>query len=558
MKMHVRLFCVFAALLFAHPAFAQWQVPDRAVPIGRGGAAQGFKNALPGAAGRVLTDNGPSADPSFKAPSAIMVPSIVALKAVDTTLYTYVFMSAPGRAGNFVWTPGNFATRISLDTNNGVYVKADAISATSGAWVRQFDGVNFRTAWFGIPADYSTDSTTAINNMFVVANSQNLSAVDGQQSAVYINVDGGVRFRSQNLQWLPTATYIYVYVRYFANSDLTKGVNTGGLGTNEYMEISVNSGWPLNPFGSYVGAWLYQAQVHPAIVANNIKNADNSLAAHMITGQAPQPSAQQAALASFIIMDEGLNRFRITYGQYASNDPLNGTFLIAENRTTDLTCSGCNSATWGAEVPAVGAVVRGVTSLSRYVVTGSQLDILHTDWLSGTAVPGEFLMNERALIAGSISGTTLTVTTMLQGSGNIANGHALSGMFFNNGITPGTTIIGQSSGTPGGVGVYVVNNSQNVALTNIAVGNVAANVIQGGGVTNVDHIYTPVQFTQHGHAVITAGLFVNTPPCAAGTVGALSTVTDSNTATWGAVIAAGGANKVLAFCNGTSWTVAGK
>lgn len=36
------------------------------------------------------------------------------------------------------------------------------------------------------------------------------------------------------------------------------------------------------------------------------------------------------------------------------------------------------------------------------------------------------------------------------------------------------------------------------------------------------------------------------------------TVTDSNTNTWGATIAAGGANRVLAYYNGTNWTVVGK
>ena len=41
-------------------------------------------------------------------------------------------------------------------------------------------------------------------------------------------------------------------------------------------------------------------------------------------------------------------------------------------------------------------------------------------------------------------------------------------------------------------------------------------------------------------------------------LGMLRMVTDSNTATWGATVAAGGANTVLAFYNGTNWTVAGK
>lgn len=40
--------------------------------------------------------------------------------------------------------------------------------------------------------------------------------------------------------------------------------------------------------------------------------------------------------------------------------------------------------------------------------------------------------------------------------------------------------------------------------------------------------------------------------------GMLAWVNDSNTVVWGATIAGGGANKVLAVFNGTNWTVAGK
>lgn len=42
-----------------------------------------------------------------------------------------------------------------------------------------------------------------------------------------------------------------------------------------------------------------------------------------------------------------------------------------------------------------------------------------------------------------------------------------------------------------------------------------------------------------------------------GAEGDIACVTDSNTATWGATIAGGGANNVLAHFNGTNWTVAG-
>lgn len=50
--------------------------------------------------------------------------------------------------------------------------------------------------------------------------------------------------------------------------------------------------------------------------------------------------------------------------------------------------------------------------------------------------------------------------------------------------------------------------------------------------------------------------FANLP--AAPVEGMLFGVTDSNTAVWGATVAAGGANHVLAYFDGTNWTVAGK
>lgn len=42
------------------------------------------------------------------------------------------------------------------------------------------------------------------------------------------------------------------------------------------------------------------------------------------------------------------------------------------------------------------------------------------------------------------------------------------------------------------------------------------------------------------------------------TAGMIRAVSDSNTVVWGAVIAGGGGNQVLAYYNGTAWTVAGR
>lgn len=59
-----------------------------------------------------------------------------------------------------------------------------------------------------------------------------------------------------------------------------------------------------------------------------------------------------------------------------------------------------------------------------------------------------------------------------------------------------------------------------------------------------------------GNVLITGVAFASLP--VSPVAGTLAVVTDSNTAVWGATVAAGGANRVLAFYNGSVWTVAGK
>ena len=65
-------------------------------------------------------------------------------------------------------------------------------------------------------------------------------------------------------------------------------------------------------------------------------------------------------------------------------------------------------------------------------------------------------------------------------------------------------------------------------------------------------------FQFQGPVKIHAGTFATLPSCVSSTQGSLSGVTDSTTTTWGATITGTGANSVLAYCDGTHWTVAGK
>jgi hypothetical protein len=52
--------------------------------------------------------------------------------------------------------------------------------------------------------------------------------------------------------------------------------------------------------------------------------------------------------------------------------------------------------------------------------------------------------------------------------------------------------------------------------------------------------------------------FADLPAASLVNLGVLVTISDSTTTTWGAVIAGGGANTVLAWSNGAHWTVVGK
>ena len=52
-----------------------------------------------------------------------------------------------------------------------------------------------------------------------------------------------------------------------------------------------------------------------------------------------------------------------------------------------------------------------------------------------------------------------------------------------------------------------------------------------------------------------AGNFAGLPACNSGAEGTLGAVKDSTTTTYGATITGGSSGHVLAYCNGTNWTV---
>lgn len=100
------------------------------------------------------------------------------------------------------------------------------------------------------------------------------------------------------------------------------------------------------------------------------------------------------------------------------------------------------------------------TSLKKIVEYGNEL------WNTG-------LTNIQDQYTGSISGTTMTVTAVVNGgppSGRISVGKTVTG----SGVTGGTIVTALGTGT-GGAGTYTVNTSQTAASTTLSIGNVGGN-----------------------------------------------------------------------------------
>ncbi|MGV1856181.1 glycosyl hydrolase family 28-related protein [Rhizobium rhizogenes] len=105
----------------------------------------------------------------LKANSAVAtIASRTALAAIDTTKTTSIYLKESGREGMFLWLTGDYSAKITADTQQGIYVKATAIAATAGAWVRVFVG-QVSVKWFGAVGDGSANDTAAINAAIAMA-----------------------------------------------------------------------------------------------------------------------------------------------------------------------------------------------------------------------------------------------------------------------------------------------------------------------------------------------------------------------------------------------------
>ena len=110
------------------------------------------------------------------------------------------------------------------------------------------------------------------------------------------------------------------------------------------------------------------------------------------------------------------------------------------------------------------------------------------------------------------------------------------------------------SGANTGSGGTVTHTGGALNTGKLVIGNAGADItVDPGASSDGAGNITAVSYGTTG-----GGPFASLPPCDSGIEGQLGKVTDSTTNTWGATITGGAGFHVLAYCDGSNWTVAAK
>lgn len=234
-----------------------------------------------------------------------------------------------------------------------------------------------------------------------------------------------------------------------------------------------------------------------------------------------------------------------------------------------------NTGATGAILTNGGVLVGSSETLATGAITASTpvVDAAQTWNAVGTTFAGfKLTVTDTASAAGSnaievkggASGTTNLFTLDKAGTatfngatpivvGNIGVGNGVSNTLSNGTLALNTSGAGSQMDFYVNAGLRVripnANNIQIGSSVDVGFGRNASGVGEVNNGTLGTYGDLKVRAIQHN-----GQKFANLPT---GVAGMTAYVTDSTVNTWGATIAGGGANKVLAFYNGTNWTVAG-
>ena len=182
----------------------------------------------------------------------------------------------------------------------------------------------------------------------------------------------------------------------------------------------------------------------------------------------------------------------------------------------------------------------GGNNMYNVIFTGNYAELAGEYGMSIQDVANGTTMSDMVFSGNVYWGTALLPTSVL--GGGVPSSLT---MFGPAGNVTAVTINGDMVIDPFGTSTYWLTTSQVAPILNSPYVAGATNglVVSGTSSTNPP---------------ATLNTFSNLPTCVATLKGAIMTVSDSNTNTWGANIAGGGANLIQATCNGANWTVMGK
>ncbi len=121
--------------------------------------AQTYRLIIKDRLGVTLSDD----DPYIPGPAGDGLSTLSALASIAAVEGDVAYLAELGREGMFVFSAANLSTQVAADPLQGLYVAPTLLpDGASGAWVRQWDGVNGRPEWFGgIANDGAVDNRAA-------------------------------------------------------------------------------------------------------------------------------------------------------------------------------------------------------------------------------------------------------------------------------------------------------------------------------------------------------------------------------------------------------------
>lgn len=246
-----------------------------------------------------------------------------ALKALDTTSVTYAYLTEAGRSGAFVFRSGDYASEVTADTQEGVYIKADDTATTSGAWVRDFDG-QINVKMFGATGDGVTEDTTAVQ-----------AAIDFVQAQLPFssNVAAYVDFPPGQYLLGQITVYSYVFLRgYGSTASELKAKNS----LNDHLIITEDVNTLAN-----TNVWLDSEGVQQQLGFTQLRIDGNK--ANQSAGDVMRLYAKGLHFDDVIISDAHTNGI---YSEAGENASVSTWADAPEGYTSGLVIADCGGAGW--------------------------------------------------------------------------------------------------------------------------------------------------------------------------------------------------------------------